>query len=278
MNEMQSAGELLEMVERRAADSLCHSDTYTDENGVLRCSVCREPRRAFIEAIGREMPVACSCFDREAAEQKRQDRIAAARQKAETCILYDGSYNSFTFAGDNSPESAASIQCRAYVERWADMERKNFGLILSGTLGTGKSYYAAAVVNALRAQGVTALIVTTSRLINALRASRDPLGVTDELNSFQLVALDDLGAERDTDFAVEQIENFINDRILINRPLIVTTNLTGKELNAPPDLRYARIFDRVLTMCPRPVILTGQSRRVDQRQERAAEMKRIMGV
>lgn len=278
MIEMQSAGELLGMVERRAADSLSHSDTYTDENGVLRCSVCHEPRKVFIEAIGREMPVACSCSDREAAEQRRQERIAAARQKAETNILYDRSYDSFTFAQDNLPESAASIQCRAYVERWADMERKNFGLILSGTLGTGKSYYAAAVVNALRAQGVTALIVTTSRLINALRASRDPLGVTDELNSFQLVALDDLGAERDTDFAVEQIENFINDRILINRPLLITTNLTGKELNAPPDMRYARIFDRILVMCPRPVILTGQSRRVDQRQERAAEMKRIMGV
>ena len=277
MNGMQSAGELLGMVERRAADNLSRSDTYIGKDGVLRCSVCHEPRRAFIEAIGREMPVACSCSDREAAKRKRQERIAFVKQKAETCILYDASYNSFTFARDNSPDSVASKQCRAYVERWEDMERKNFGLILSGTLGTGKSYYAAAVVNALRARGVSALIVTTSRLVNALRASRDPLGVTDELNSFQLVALDDLGAERDTDFAVEQIENFVNDRILINRPLIVTTNLTGKELNAPPDMRYARIFDRILVMCPRPVILTGQSRRVDQRQERAAEMKSILG-
>lgn len=76
----------------------------------------------------------------------------------------------------------------------------------------------------------------------------------------------------------EQRGNFINDRILANRPLLVTTNLTGKELTAPPDMRYARIFDRILVMCPRPVILTGQSRRVDQRQERAAEMKRILGV
>lgn len=278
MIEMQNAGELLGIVERRAADSLSHSDTYTDENGVLRCSVCHEPRKAFIEAMGRELPVSCSCSDREAAEQKRQERIAFAKHKAETCILYDGSYNSFTFAGDNSPDSAASKQCRAYVENWEAMEQNNFGLIFSGTLGTGKSYFAAAVINALRAQGVTTLIVTTSRLINALRASRDPLGVTDELNSFQLVALDDLGAERDTDFAVEQIENFINDRILTNRPLIVTTNLTGKELNAPPDMRYARIFDRILVMCPRPVILTGSSRRVDKRQERATAMRSILGV
>lgn len=278
MNEMQSAGELLGMVERRAADSLNHSDTYTDENGVVRCSVCHEPRMAFIESIGRVMPVSCSCYERATAERKLRERIAQATQKAESCILYDASYNSFTFAGDNSPDSTASRQCRAYVEHWKDMERENLGLILSGTLGTGKSYYAAAVVNALRAQGVSALIVTTSRLINALRASRDPLGVTDELNSFQFVALDDMGAERNTDYATEQLETFVNDRILAKRPLIVTTNLTGKDLNTPPDMRYARLFDRVLKMCPRPVILTGQSRRVDQRKERAEIMKSILGI
>lgn len=269
---------LIKEIERRAVEGLSRDDTYTDKDGVLRCSVCQEPRKVFVKAIGHEMPVTCSCYARKEVAQKLRERIALVKQKAETCQLYDSNYNKFTFAGDNSPKSAASVQCRAYVEHWAEMERNNFGLIFSGTLGTGKSFFAAAVVNELRARGVSTLIVTTSRLINALRASRDPLGVTDELNSFQLVALDDLGAERDTDFSVEQIENFINDRILINRPLLVTTNLTGKELNNPPDMRYARIFDRVLTMCPRPVILTGQSRRVDQRQDRAAEMKAILGV
>ena len=269
---------LIETIERRAVDNLNRSATYTDENGVLRCSVCHEPRSVYIAELGREMPVACSCFDREAAEQKRQERIAFVLRKAKDCILYDSSYDHFTFAADNSPDSTASIRCRSYVEHWAEMERNNFGLIFSGTLGTGKSFYAAAVVNALRARGVSTLIVTTSRFISALRSSRDPLGVTDELNSFQLVALDDMGAERNTDFAVEQIENFINDRILANRPLLVTTNLTGKELSNPPDMRYARAFDRLLVMCPRPVILTGQSRRVNQRRERATEMRSILGV
>lgn len=273
MNEL-----VLDTVVQRAADDLIRSDTYTDDEGVLRCCVCHEPRTAYIEVLGKVMPIVCSCHEREIESRKLQERIDAARQKAEASSLYDPSYNRFTFTADKSPDSDASKQCRAYVERWDDMRRGNYGLILSGTLGTGKSFYAAAVVNAVRARGVSAMILTTSRLVNALRASRDPLSVTDELNSFDLVALDDLGAERDTDYAVEQIESFINDRILRSRPMIVTTNLTGKDLTNPPDMRYARIYDRVLVMCPTPIILTGQSRRVDQRKVRAAEMKKIMGV
>lgn len=274
MNE--TAGALLDMIERRALDNLSHDKTYTDENGVVRCVVCHEPRTAFIECLGREMPVNCSCFQRQQAEEERRARIEAARRKAEGCSLYSSSYDAFTFDRDNTPESPASKQCRAYIEHWNKMEKNGFGLIFSGTLGGGKTYYASAVVNALRARGVSTVICTTSRLISALRASRDPLGVIDELNSFRLVALDDLGQEASTDYAVEMLENFINGRILLNRPLIVTTNLTGKELSAPPDLRYARIYDRLLVMCPRPIILTGQSRRVDQRQARAAEMKAIL--
>lgn len=271
-------GDLVGMLERRAADDLRRSGTYTDENGVLRCSVCHEPRLYFVEELGREMPVPCSCAEREAEEQKRQERVANARRKAESCVLYDSSYNSFTFSGDASPDSAASKLCRGYVEHWDEMARGNYGLLFSGTLGTGKSFYAAAVVNALRERGVASIIVSTSRFLNSVRASREPQKLIDELNEFSLVALDDLGAERDTDYAVEQIENLINDRSLVARPLIVTTNRTGKELSAPPDLRYARIYDRVRAMCPKPVILTGQSRRVTQRQERAAEMKAILGV
>ena len=90
------------------------------------------------------------------------------------------------------------------------------------------------------------------------------------------MALDDLGAERDTDFAVEVLENFVNSRILAARPLLGTTNLTGSELSEPRDLRYARIFDRVLTLCPTPVLLTGQSRRVGQKESRRKEMRSLL--
>lgn len=271
--------DLLQIVEKRAAASLLHDETYTDENGVIRCAVCKEPRTAFIEALGKEMPVSCSCYERGEADRKRMELVAYVTQKAEEAKhLYDNSYNQFTFSADDRPETEASKMSRSYVDHWEEMEKENFGLLFSGSVGRGKSFYASCIVNALRAHGVSTLILTTSRMINVMQSSRDPQSVIDKLNTFRLVALDDLGAERDTDYAVEQIENFVNDRILSNKPLIVTTNMTGKELSNPPDLRYARIFDRVMVMCPQPIVLTGESRRAEQRKDRAGRIKKILCV
>ena len=253
-------------------------DSYRDESGLLRCRVCGQPLEAFIKAVGRVLPAPCDCDKREEEARAMAERRTEAEKKAKDSPLYDSAYNSYIFERDTSPDSTASRQCRAYVEHWTEMEKENFGLLVSGPLGTGKSYLAACVVNALRAKGVSTLMVTTSRLINVIRSSSDPQAVIDDLNKFQLVALDDLGAERDTGYAVEQLENFVNARSLRKKPLIVTTNLPRKDLDSPENVAYSRVFDRVKVMCCRPIILTGPSKRVNQARERAERCKEILGI
>ena len=93
---------------------------------------------------------------------------------------------------------------------------------------------------------------------------------------FVIYPLDDLGAERDTDFALEVLESFVDARCLVSRPLLVTTNLSGKQLRNPADLRYARLFDRVLALCPYPVLLTGASRRVKQEEARRNRLRELL--
>ena len=265
-------------IAKKSYENQRKKDSYRDESGLLRCRVCGQPLEAFIKALDKVMPTSCDC-DKHAEEVRLQaERRERAERKAKDSPLYDSSYDSYTFEQDGAPDSPASRQCRAYVEHWAEMEAENFGLLFSGPLGTGKSYYAAAIVNALRDRGVSALIVTTSRLINVVRSGRDPQGIIDELNKFQLVALDDLGAERDTDYAVEQLENFVNGRSLKGKPLIVTTNLLRKDMDSPTNMAYARIFDRVKVMCCRPIILTGPSRRTDQARERSEKCKALLGI
>ncbi len=268
--------EVLTGAERRAREALENGGTYRDADGVLRCAACGEAREAFIPGFGRSMPVTCGCMEAAERERKRRTRAEEARRRAETSPLYDAGYERFTFAADDRAQSANSQLCRSYVRRWEEMREGNFGLIFSGPLGTGKSFLAACIVNALCGKGVPAIIVTTARLVNVVRASREPQKAMDELNAFSLVALDDLGAERDTDFAVEVLESFVNSRALAARPLLVTTNLTGTELSAPRDLRYARLFDRVLALCPTPVLLTGQSRRAEQKESRRRQMKSLL--
>ena len=269
---------MIEGIVKNALENRGRKDAYRDETGLLRCRACGSPLEAFIKPLDRMMPVPCECDRREKEAKELAELREKAEQRARDSPLYDPAYNDYTFERDTCSSSHVSMQCRAYVDHWAEVEAENFGLLFSGPLGTGKSYYAAAIVNALRAKGVSTMIVTTSRLINVVRSGRDPQAVIDDLNKFQLVALDDLGAERDTGYAVEQLENFVNGRSLQRKPLIVTTNLLRKDLDTPENMAYARIFDRVKVMCCRPIVLTGPSKRVNQARERAERCKRILGI
>ena len=253
-------------------------NAYRDENGVLRCLDCGQPLEAFVEAVGEVLPVTCKCDERAEAAQKQAERRIRTERIASESPLYDAGYDSYIFERDVAPDSLASKQSRAFVEHWEGMEKEGFGLLFAGPLGTGKSYYAACIVNALRAKGVVAMIVTTSRLINAVQSAKNPQEVIDGLNKFQLVALDDLGAERNTDYAVEQLENFVNVRSLRKKPLIVTTNLLRKDMDSPTNMAYARVFDRVKEQCCHHIVLAGPSKRIDQAKERAERCKKILGI
>ena len=67
--------------------------------------------------------------------------------------------------------------------------------------------------------------------------------------AFDLLIIDDLGVERNSEFAREQVFNIIDSRYRSQLPMIVTTNLTVDELKNPADLARARIYDRVLERC-----------------------------
>lgn len=77
----------------------------------------------------------------------------------------------------------------------------------------------------------------------------DRNGYIDSLNQYSLLIIDDLGMERSTEFALEQVFNVIDTRYRSKKPLIVTTNLTLDELKNPYDLARRRIYDRVLEVC-----------------------------
>ena len=88
------------------------------------------------------------------------------------------------------------------------------------------------------------------------------------LNAYDLLILDDLGAERGTEYALEQVFVVIDARYRSRKPLIVTTNLTLDALKHPDDLPHARIYDRILEICA-PILFSGENLRV----EKANEMK-----
>ena len=164
----------------------------------------------------------------------------------------------------------------SYVECWAQMKAENIGLLLWGKVGTGKSYFAGCIANALMEQEVAVCMTNFALILNDLAASfKDRNEYISRLCSFPLLILDDFGMERGTEYGLEQVYNVIDSRYRSNKPLIVTTNLTLEELQHPEDTAHARIYDRLLEMCS-PVRFTGENFRKATAQEKVKRLKTLL--
>ena len=90
----------------------------------------------------------------------------------------------------------------------------------------------------------------------------------------ELLVLDDLGAERETDYGREIVYSVIDARYQSRRPTVISTNLTRTELAAPDDMACRRTYSRVLEMCLPLEVDTGRRRST---RERYADMAKEFG-
>ena len=156
-----------------------------------------------------------------------------------------------TFENDLGYNPKQMNMAKRFVENWDQFRKSSTGLLLWGNVGTGKSFIAGCIANALLDKGVPVMMTNFARLLNKLTDmySGDRNTYINHFHSFPLLIIDDLGVERDSEFAREQVFNIIDSRYRSQLPLIVTTNLTVDELKNPTDLARARIYDRVLERC-----------------------------
>jgi DNA replication protein DnaC len=97
------------------------------------------------------------------------------------------------------------------------------------------------------------------------------------LNDFDLLIIDDLGAERKSEYMQETVFNIIDSRYRSGLPFIITTNLTADEIKKPQEVSFQRIYDRILERCF-PVEVTGQSRRRQALKDTHADVKAMLGL
>ena len=88
-----------------------------------------------------------------------------------------------------------------------------------------------------------------SRILNELQYCKDRQGYIDKLCRCDLLIIDDLGAERDSAYATEQVFSVIDRRYKMMRPVIITTNLSYNEILNCTDCDRRRIYDRIMEMC-----------------------------
>ncbi len=165
---------------------------------------------------------------------------------------------------------------RFYVESWETMQAENIGYLFWGGVGTGKSYLAACIANALMEQEVPVCMTNFATILNDLAASFEGRNeYISRLCSYPLLILDDFGMERGTEYGLEQVYSVIDSRYRSGKPLIATTNLTLEELQHPQDTPHARIYDRLTSMCA-PVRFTGSNFRKETAQEKLERLKQLM--
>lgn len=209
---------------------------------------------------------------REAMEREKANRI---QQKRKRVFGSAQGLMDCTFDRDNGavPQLAWA---RQYVEHWPEMRRENMGLLFWGPAGTGKTFAAACIANALVDLEVGVRMITLGEaLLNLFGMSgEERIQYLEVLTTCGLLILDDFGVERRTPYAREQVYEIVNRRYLSGRPMVVTTNLTLEELkNANRD--DSRIHDRVLERCV-PVCFDGTSLRQEKTAERVKRMQTLL--
>lgn len=257
-----------------------HSEKeYLGEDGLLRCGICHESVQTRISFLGKEKIVRCICTCQKTELEvweniRKRDELERQRR----ICFSETNMSAWTFENDDRKNPKLSDAMIRYADKFSEFKRDSKGLILFGSVGTGKTFYAACIANRLIDNGWRVLMTNFVRLVNELQGP----GVNKQkyingLNDYDLLIIDDLGAERNSEFMQEQVFNIVDSRYRSGLPFIVTTNLTGDELKKPQEIRYSRIYDRILERCF-PVEMTGNSRRRKRLIDTHADTKAKLGL
>lgn len=252
---------------------------FLGEDGLMHCAVCGEPTQCLITVFGKQLKMRCICRCIKAEEmkhdrQKERDEIERNRD-----VCFQGSdMICWTFEKDDQANGKLSYAMMKYAALFPEFKKQGKGLLLHGRNGTGKSFYAACIANSLIDSGRRVLFTNFARLANTLQGMYEgKQEYIDSLNRFELLILDDLGAERQSEYMQEQVFNIVNARICSGLPLIVTTNLTLAEIGKPADFGRARIYSRILGACI-PVEITGADRRKESCKKEYGDMMAKLGL
>ena len=256
---------------------------HLEADGLLHCDVCGEKTQTRVQVLGQERKVRCICRcvkeKQEREEKARREEQRLRRIKALRVQGFDKSeMQGWRFENDDGKNPKATTAARSYCERFKEFKEQGKGLLFHGSVGTGKTYTAACIANALIDKGVPVLMTNFSRIINTVQGRFEGRQeYIDSLNNFDLLIIDDLAAERNTEFVNEIVFSVIDARYRSGLPLIVTTNVAARAMAQEREQDRQRIYSRVLEMC-HPIEVGGADRRAQAAARDYAEINKMLGI
>lgn len=261
------------------------ADDYVGEDGLLVCGRCGQPKQKRIELEFREKPlvvsIPCECEKRAEEEREARERRAAAAEKAKKarheCFHDCAAYQSCTFESDDRLNPKRSDVCQRYADTFDKSDP--CGLLLWGDVGTGKSFMASAIANRVIDRGYSALVTDIGSIVSLMESSFDDRRRNlDRILRYDLLVIDDLGAQRGSEYMMEHVYSVIDGRYRSGRPMVITTNFDADEIKDKHDSeRWGRIIDRILECCY-PVEFKGKSRRRVNSTVMRSKMRERLGL
>ena len=201
---------------------------------------------------------ACGC---------RADRLRRARSRGIASVI-PAKYRGVSFERPPVTEIEPMVVrvVRAFTEDLAANIDAGKGLWLMGDTGTGKTTLAMLISKTALAEGHPVAIYSLPKLLARIRRTYDAapgqdsyLELFEQLTSVDLLHIDDLGAEKSTDWVLEQLYALVNERYESQRSILVTTNLDQAALE---EQIGARTVSRLVEICGDPLPLFGEDRRI----------------
>ena len=254
-------------------------ETEYMKDGHAYCKTCHERKDGEVKSL-MDMKFIfknnCKC-DRERFEKQKQREKEQEIERLKRSCFISMSQWAYTFDNYKGETDKSYIIAKNYVKEYEQMKKENIGLLFCGTVGSGKTYLACCIANALIEEYMIRVKIRNfAQIINDLQKSGFDLDKNDYIESLTNVSvliLDDLGIERDTSYAKEQVYNIVNSRYLKQKPTIFTTNLPYEKIqNSDDGVEYERIYSRIIEMCI-PVKVMGEDFRKRLQKEKLKQNK-----